>query len=490
MAESVFPESTKKFIVALNRAIQRKNVYDIQHLYESEFSYQTSKHYKTSLWPSPQLVSPLVDDDENFMVLYKQLYHRHMYVRKLSSGLSGHFSSFQNYMDLFNIILGLTTEAPEFEIPAAWCWDMIDEFVYQFYAFHSYRSRPDLTEADRKMLKDNPHAWSAQTVIRFLLFFASKGEVGAEAAEEKKSEAGSPHALFETLGVYALIGMLRINSLMGDYTGGIEVLEGVDITGAHEHVSVPAAHASLHYHMAFAYLVTRRYAESVRYSRDGLVYLARNKALIPRTYQQNNIYKMQEQMYGILALATSLVPQGLEEGLAAGVHERFASQMQRMRVMDMEAYSEVFKSVAPKFVPMSLTNDTNAKPDDGLAIQLKVFLKEVESIRRVPDIYSYLKLCTTINVERLTSFLGEESGGLTRRLLYLKHKTQSGSPALEKKGSGKSKSSDIQFVVSEGMVHVSERRQQKQHADFFIREILRYEYVVAEVEASRRVSYF
>eukprot|EP00954_Amorphochlora_amoebiformis_P003531 273717-Amorphochlora_amoeboformis.AAC.1 len=92
MAESVFPESTKKFIVALNRAIQRKNVYDIQHLYESEFSYQTSKHYKTSLWPSPQLVSPLVDDDENFMVLYKQ-----------------------NYMDLFNIILGLTTEAPEFE---------------------------------------------------------------------------------------------------------------------------------------------------------------------------------------------------------------------------------------------------------------------------------------------------------------------------------------------------------------------------------------
>jgi len=500
------PESTKKFIVSLNRALQRKKVYEIQHLYESEYPYQTSKHYKAAPWPTGAAISDMVDNDENFLVLYKQLYYRHLYVRKLAVDITGHFASFQNYIELFNILLGLTREAPEFEIPSSWCWDMMDEFVYQFSSFHSFRSSPDMTESDKAQLEKQPHAWSAQTVVTFLLYFARNGDVMP--GMSKPTSGVEPHIIFEALGIYALIGMLRVNTIMGDYIGGIELVEDIDFSGAHEHICVPAAHASLHYHLSFAYLVTRQYADCIRCAREGLLYLARNKALIPRTYQQNNINKMQEQMFGILALATSLVPQSLNEGLGQIMRERYTQQLQRMRNMDLDAYKEVFCSVAPKFVPVSVTNDTKASLSEGLEMQCEVFLNEVRAVQKIPDIYSYLKMCTSINVKRLATFLGEDMDAIPRRLLYLKHKTHSGSKYSRKNrmdskmlegkktkdtSSGtktKETSSDIQFMISEGMVHIAERKKEKQHADFFIREILRYEYIIGEVQASRRLMYF
>jgi len=499
--EPMFADSTQEFILQLNKAIMHKNIYDIQTLYEHDFERQTSKFYKTTPWPSVGAIEKLVGKDENFLILYKQLYYRHLYGRKLAVDLPNQLISYQNYLDLFNIILGLRTEAPEFEIPGVWLWDIIDEFVWQFRAFHVFRSEvqargPESCKEDRSLLEQRPHAWSAQTVIVFLKYLAKKGKMS-------QGETGKPHTLFETLSVYACIGMLRVNCAMGDYIGGIESMRDVDASGKHEQVMVPAAHASLHYYLSFAYLMTRRYADCVKCAVDGLTYLSRNKALIPRTYQQSNINKMQEQMYGILALATSLVPQRLDENLASGVQDRFASQMQQMRKMDLDAYRQLFEAVCPKLIPMCMEPAGNKHAENPLELQLAVFLDEVRAVFRVPDIYSYLKMCTAINVDRLTSFLGEKDGSLARKLLYLKHRTQSGSLYAENKKkeekrpegtpqprSKETSSSEMQFVVSEEMVHVTEKRQVKQHADFFIREILRYEYIVADVDNFRRISYF
>lgn len=70
------------------------------------------------------------------------------------------FDSFQNYIDLFNIILGLNSEKPELELPITWLWDILDEFIYQFQSFHLFRNhikKDDLTETELKDLIDNPH---------------------------------------------------------------------------------------------------------------------------------------------------------------------------------------------------------------------------------------------------------------------------------------------------------------------------------------------
>mmetsp|Transcript_3847 Transcript_3847/g.5141 ORF Transcript_3847/g.5141 Transcript_3847/m.5141 type:complete len:511 (+) Transcript_3847:127-1659(+) len=501
---SMLTESTKRFIRQLNRNLQKKAPYEIKINYEQDFEKLASTQFKASSFPTAASIKSLVDEDENFLVLYKQLYFRHLFVKKLSKGLQPHFASFQNFIELFNILLGLTTEAPEFEIPAVWCWDMIDEFVYQFSTFHAYRNRADLSEEEKQMLEESPHEWSPVTVVRFLLSFADKGGVshGDDSSEEKSSE-GAPHKFFKTLGVFALIGMLKVNCLMGDYTSAVNYIKNVDLTGRHESMYVWSAYASYHYHLSFAHLASRRYADAIRVGKKGLRHLHRNRGA--RTYQDSNVVKMKEQMFGILAIAASLVPQRLDDGMYNQVMDRYGQQVERMRNMDIDAYREVFVAVCPKFIPMRMQADMKTNSEEGLQLQLAVFLDEVRATRKVPEIYSYLKMCTTMNTERLASFLGVKEEELTPLLLYVKHKTQSGSKytavsksekandeketavleGVQRLEMEKVSTSGIQFTVSNNLVEVTEHKKSKLNADYFIRQILRYEDVI-DIEKSKR----
>ena len=80
---------------------------------------------------------------------------------RLQPDVADRIDSFQNYVLLFNIVLGLDSEAPEFLIPAGWLWDIVDEFIYQFEEFHQYRGRAEqLTDTEINILKSHPHVCS------------------------------------------------------------------------------------------------------------------------------------------------------------------------------------------------------------------------------------------------------------------------------------------------------------------------------------------
>ena len=66
------------------------------------------------------------------------------------------FDSFQNYVDLFNLVLGLDSAEPAFELPSTWLWDIVDEFIYQFQTFHLFRNKvADLSAEEIAMLKEH-----------------------------------------------------------------------------------------------------------------------------------------------------------------------------------------------------------------------------------------------------------------------------------------------------------------------------------------------
>jgi len=66
------------------------------------------------------------------------------------------FDSFQNYVDLFNLVLGLDSAEPAFELPSTWMWDIVDEFIYQFQTFHLFRNKvADLSAEEIAMLKEH-----------------------------------------------------------------------------------------------------------------------------------------------------------------------------------------------------------------------------------------------------------------------------------------------------------------------------------------------
>lgn len=70
-----------------------------------------------------------------FLLLYKELYYRHIY-SKLQPTLEQRMESWLNYCDIFNLLLSVDTPLA-LELPNQWLWDMIDEFIYQFQVLTS-----------------------------------------------------------------------------------------------------------------------------------------------------------------------------------------------------------------------------------------------------------------------------------------------------------------------------------------------------------------
>ena len=64
------------------------------------------------------------------MLLYKELYYRHIY-SKLQPTLEQRIESWLNYCDIFNLLLNVDSPLA-LELPNQWLWDMVDEFIYQF----------------------------------------------------------------------------------------------------------------------------------------------------------------------------------------------------------------------------------------------------------------------------------------------------------------------------------------------------------------------
>lgn len=98
------PEVVKNFIFYFHRNILDREVYELHSIYENSFNKLTEKFFQKQRWPEAEEVAPLVDNDPVFLVLYRELYYRHVY-SKLQPSIEDRINSYGNYCDLFNYIL-------------------------------------------------------------------------------------------------------------------------------------------------------------------------------------------------------------------------------------------------------------------------------------------------------------------------------------------------------------------------------------------------
>lgn len=87
-----------------HQAVLENNLAEISAAYESGWNKLTEKFYPKTEWPEAELIAPLVGDDQVFLILYRELYYRHVYSR-LSPDLDDRFHSYENSCELFNYLL-------------------------------------------------------------------------------------------------------------------------------------------------------------------------------------------------------------------------------------------------------------------------------------------------------------------------------------------------------------------------------------------------
>jgi len=255
--------------------------------------------------------------------------------------------------------------------------------------------------------------WSAQTVIQYLHALVNKAN---------KAPQGGVAPFFKFAAEFSLIGLCRVNCLLGDYYGALQALETLPVDMGkrpyYDCQGILACHTTLHYYMSFAYVMLNRFGDAITTITDGIIYINRNKQFLPRSYQDAIITKKTNCMLNLLAIAVAVNPQTLDDGVNSLMKDALPeSDLARMQNGDLNAFEQAFENACPKFVfggTPDYSQPTNYL-NQAFNAQVQAIVAEVSQTLPLLKLKSYLKLYSKIEISKLSRFMEvseEEMSGL------------------------------------------------------------------------------
>jgi len=485
----IIPEIIKNFLTYFQKSINEQNLFEIQKAYETGFNELTERFFKDKPWPCAEDVSPIVHEDQRFLILYRELYFRHIYARiREGPTMEQRFDSYYNYCNLFNYILNQEGPAP-LELPDQWLWDIIDEFIYQFQSFSQFRTKlGKRTPEELDTLRHNPKIWNVHSVLNVLHSLVDKSNINRQL--EVYTSGGDPdsvagefghHSLYKMLGYFSLVGLLRLHSLLGDYYQALKVMENIDFNKKTMYSRVPQCQITTYYYVGFAYMMMRRYQDAIRTLSHILLYIQRTKSMFQaKTYLYDQINKQNDQMHTLLAICLVLHPMCIDESVESQLREQYIDKMLKMQKGDQTEFEACFSFACPKFLSPVPPNYETASQNihlEPFLQQLAVFQGEVAQQQLLPTIRSYLKLYTTLPISKLAGFMEMNEDDLRTHLMCFKHKMKNvvwtrGVSGLD--GDFQS-SSEVDFYIDKDMIHIADTKVARRYGDFFIRQIHKFE---------------
>ena len=247
-----------------------------------------------------------------------------------------------------------------------------------------------------------------------------------------------------------------------------QVLENIELNKKSLYSRVPGCQITTYYYVGFAYMMMRRYADAIRTFSNILLYVQRTKTMFAvKSYQNDQINKQTDQMYVLLALCITLHPQRIDESLHTTLREKnYAEKMNKMSRGELPEFEASFTFSCPKFlspVPPNYDDvnfDGDALHKEPLRLQLKVFMDEVQQQLMLPTIRSYLKLYTTMPLDKMAGFMEMPPEEFRNHLLAFKHKMKNvvwtkGTSGLE----GEFQSgSEVDFYIDKNMIHIADTK--------------------------------
>jgi translation initiation factor 3 subunit L len=379
-------------------------------------------------------------------------------------------------------------------LPNQWLWDIVDEFIYQYQSFSLFRDRvvraQQAEDGDAEedihqlfaVFRDHPQVWNTYAVLNILYSLVSKSNIqqqlrALKAGQDVAHVAGEfGHAnIYKMLGYFGLVGLVRLHCIMGDYALALNTLADVDLTKRVAMARATSCHVSTYYYVGFSYMMLGRYADAVRTFSHILIFINRAKQYNPRTYQYDQMNKLADKMHALLTICISLAPMRLDESIHSQIRDKFTESLTRMQRADLDAlqaYNELFIYACPRYIaPMAVGLDSDTPVPDRSAFQARIFVSNVERQLRIPILRSFLKLYTTLGVERLASFLEMEEDELMTLLLLFKQTTRQTkwNEGLLLDEGERTLVSDLDCSINVDTVIIAESKMGRRFGDWFLR---------------------
>lgn len=227
------PSVVQDFIGDFCDQIKKKNVHEIQNLYENIWPKLSEQYYDKSSWPDMEDIQEVLKVDHIFKVLYNELYFRHIHSR-IQGGpmMEQRTISYFNYCEFFNTFITSNTVVT-LELPDIWLWELIDEFIYQYQSYSLYRARvtDNVDGALEKVNSFDQTVWNILCILNVLHSLVDMSNIKkqlevAAAGGDPETVAGEfgKHSFYNMLGYFSLVGLLRVHTLLGDYYSAIKVI--------------------------------------------------------------------------------------------------------------------------------------------------------------------------------------------------------------------------------------------------------------------------
>jgi translation initiation factor 3 subunit L len=493
--QEVIPDAVDHFLGCLLTGLQTRNIPEIHRLYETNFNQLTDRYYGKTKWPSAQAVQDTINSDEPlFLILYKELYYRHIYARLNPVTFEDRIGSWENYCKLLDFMVEGLAEGEDLPIalPAQWLWDILDEFVYHYQTYSTYchKTAKMQKEKDVKEIREHPGNFATTTVLNYLHKLVRYSLIEEWLADPDNSSGRGGAFTDEStrlVGYFALMQLLRVHSLLGDYRLAMETIETIDFKAEVPlFYRIPACHVTIYYYMGFAYLMMRRYVDAIRTFSDILVFLSKTSGVNSLSYQYETMVKKQDQMYVLLLMCTALCPQPLDETLEKHIRDKHVDKQMRLQRGEESCFEDLFSYACPKFVSAAMPDldSTEAfNANEAHQRQLHLFLQEVKQQQALPTIGSYMKLYTSLQTSKLAQLCEMDEEGLRDQLMCVMHKTrqlvrQGGAPlegVLQACG-------EVEFYLDGDMVHINAQKAQRPHTDVFLEHILKFQDILKRMD--------
>ena len=473
---SPVPEVVREYVQELYAAMGENNLPAMRHAYYSRWTELTKMFYNEAEWPEPDAISHLVEGNEVFLLCYKELYFRHIFVHG-SPHLHHRMSSWNNYRALFDTFLDGSATA-ELELPLEWVNDMLDEFLYQFQDFCQFRAKVhELTSDDIKFVEANPEMWKVQTVLGYLSSFVDRSGVAktlrALKVSSKMDASGDVRLpVLYSLGFFSLVGLCRTHCLLGDYRLAAKVLAPIDLDDKRGIFTViTAAHITLFYYLGFSYMMMGRYADALNIFTSILISLRTSKGRTD-SFSDDSIMSKYGKILALTAISFSLTPGfRLDETVKHVLMDKYAEKLKFMANSGRGAFQELFNYASPRFISPS-TPDFRAnvvqRPRD---VQLKWFLDDVDQQLNAPTITSYIKMYKSVSTSKLAKFCNVSEKKLRENLVATKNRSVQmvhpgdSSPVID---SVPTSVSNLNYYIVDDMVHITETKRRQTYAKYFL----------------------